>query len=216
MNPVDESNRVRSRRLAKLGRQITVLGHKETSRPDPSLEFQKDVHRHLIYGAPRKAGTAHVPGRRVHGFDLNGLRHRAARLNEQEVFLAIRKLHLESASQQFADHKIFARWNARLSLPPIDSSSRSSLNPLEPRSQAVESRRTAIAVEVLRRAPSLLASHPFVARGGALGGRGVAHGDRFAAPAAVASRGSRWPQRAQRRAQPPVLRPPTAPAPPTA
>ncbi len=37
------------------------------------------------------------------------------------MFLAIRKLRLESASQQLAHHKILARWNARLSLPPIFS-----------------------------------------------------------------------------------------------
>ena len=35
------------------------------------------------------------------------------------MFLAIRKPRLESASQQFAYHKIFARRSARLSLPPI-------------------------------------------------------------------------------------------------
>jgi hypothetical protein len=79
--------------------------------------------------------------------------------------------------------------------------------PLEPRSQAIESRPTAIAVEVSRRAPSLLVSRPFVAHGVAHGGRGAWTGD-------GSFRGFRWPQRARRRAQrPPVLLPPTAPAP---
>ena len=71
-----------------------------------------------------------------------------------------------------------------------------------------------IAQELLRQAASLLFSHPFVARGDALGGHGVAHADRFASPAAVASRGSRWRQRAWRRVRPPpALRRPTDRAP---
>ena len=78
--------------------------------------------------------------------------------------------------------------------------------------QAFESRWTATALELFRQAAPLMVSHPFVARGGALDGRGVAHADRFAALAAVASHVSPRPERARRRARPPVLRPPTAPA----
>jgi hypothetical protein len=98
----------------------------------------------------------------VDGFDLNCSRRCVARLNEQDMFFAVRKLRLESASQQLAHHKIFARWNARLSLPPISSvcglAHRASGNSqfIEPRTQAVQVRRTAIAVELreLRRRAS--------------------------------------------------------------
>jgi hypothetical protein len=90
---------------------------------------------------------------------------------------------------------------------------RPSHRPPEPRSQTVESRRTTIAREVLRRAPFLLVSHPFVAHGVAHGVHGVAHGVRGASTGGGSSRGSRWSPQAQRRAQPPVLRPPTALAP---
>src|SRR5271165_6126485 len=85
---------------------------------------------------------------------------------------------------------------------------------VEPRSQAFDGNRTVIALELFRLAPSLLVSHPFVVRAVAHGGPAVAHGDGCVALAAVASRVSQWPQRARRRSRwPPVLRPPTAPAP---
>ena len=71
---VDESNRVGSRRSAKLGREITVPSHKETSRLYASLECQKDVHRHLVREASIKTRTAHEPWRRMCGFHLNRLR----------------------------------------------------------------------------------------------------------------------------------------------
>ena len=60
-------------------------------------------------------------------------------------------------------------------------------------------RRTAIGGEVCQQALSPLVSLPFVARAVALDGRGVAHGDRCAALAAVASRVCRLPQGARRR-----------------
>src|SRR6516162_8605548 len=41
--------------LTKLGRQVTVLDHKETRRLCTSLDTKKDVHRHLIRTAPNEA-----------------------------------------------------------------------------------------------------------------------------------------------------------------
>ena len=55
-------------------------------------------------------------------------------------------------------------------------------------------RRTATGGEVCQQALSPLVSLPFVARGVAHDGRGVAHGDRRAALAAVASHVFRLPQ----------------------
>jgi hypothetical protein len=75
-------------------------------------------------------------------------------------------------------------------------------------------RRTAIGGEVCQQALSPLVSLPFVARAVAHDGRGVAHGDRCAALAAVASHVCRLPQEARRGTWwPLVLQPPTAPAP---
>jgi hypothetical protein len=69
----------------------------------------------------------------------------------------------------------------------------------------VESRRTATAAEVLRRAP---------ARVDRCGAYAVADGEWCVVLIAVASRVSQLPQQAGRRSRgPPVLRPPTAPAP---
>jgi hypothetical protein len=68
---------------------------------------------------------------------------------------------------------------------------------------------TAVLPALFRRALALRLVYPCAACDGAHGGRSASSGG-------GSCRGSRWSSRAQRRAQPPVLRPPTAPAPPIA
>ena len=208
--------------MTKLGREITVPGHKETSRLYASRESHKNVHGDVVREPSIKTCTAHVPWRRVHGFHLNRLRRRVACPDQQDVLPTIRKLRLESVPRQFLHHQTFARRGARLWPPPISSicgfAHRSarwtrSAHPtfIKPHSQAVESTRTAIARELFRQAASRLVFHPFVVRGVAHGGPAVAHCDGCADLVGVAFRGSRWPRRRVR--SPPALQPRAARAP---
>jgi hypothetical protein len=209
---VDEAKCLPSRRLPNLRDKVAVFGHKEPGRSH-MIGLQEYVDSHLIRTLCKALG-AHVPRRRTHGLHLNGLGWRVARPYEHEMLLASRKLNFESSSRQLSQTRCSAAETRDFrfllfftpAISPIASPARTAQS--DGREQ-----RTAIAPEALRRAPFLLVSHPFVGHGVAHGVHGAAHGVRGASTGGGSSRGSRWSQQAPRRAQPPVLRPPTALAP---